>query len=672
MDGKHKIPSKTHTFVFYQLQTIMKHLRLIVLSVSVLLLSATAYKAYGVPAKRTPVVVTQDDGTKITVINYGDEFYHYATTTDGYTLAYDDAGYYCYAMQSNDGTLRSSGVKANDPARRGAQEKAALSALPKGLQNYSAKAQSDFARMDVGAQRAQAAENRMQQASPSMIGTTAVEEVKGLVILVNFQDKKMSHSASEIDALLNQEGYNAGGAFGSVHEYYRDNSNGDFLVNFKVAGPYTISREMSYYGGNDGAGQDLRPRDMVKEAFDAAAADGSINLSEYATNGRIENLMIIYAGNGEADSGIRNAIWPHEWSLQSPYSKNGVTIQTYACSAELRGNGKITGIGVICHEYAHVLGIPDFYDTDYTTGGQAFGMDVFSLMDQGSYAYDGMRPPSLTAFERYMSGWLQPIEITEAGTYTLEPVYGDNAYMMKTSVNNEMFFFENRNGKSFKWDNFLDGGDSYTYTSGSGKGLFVTHIDRSSKTYGGYPSAMRWEYNMINSYAAHQCFRIIMASPVSRGSNGTLSGIGKIFFPGTSNVTAFTEDSTPKFADWNGVSPEFQFTKIAMDGDNVILTVGIPGDEEDPDPEEPIDPGYPEGGLPGLNLAASYAVGQPFELAVRNIEPTSIISIEWKVNGSKVSTTRQTLTTAGEYKIEATVTRTNDTKEYFMRYIEVK
>ena len=58
-----------------------------------------------------------------------------------------------------------------------------------------------------------------------------------------------------------------------------------------------------------------------------------------------------------------------EWELSDPtnYGRSvkldGVTVDTYACGSELMGiSGKtLDGIGTMCHEYSHCLGLPDFY-----------------------------------------------------------------------------------------------------------------------------------------------------------------------------------------------------------------------------------------------------------------------------------------------------------------------
>ena len=59
-----------------------------------------AIKAAAVPADTTPAVVTQPDGTQLTIALHGDEFYSFTTTADGYTVVKDSRGYYTYATLS--------------------------------------------------------------------------------------------------------------------------------------------------------------------------------------------------------------------------------------------------------------------------------------------------------------------------------------------------------------------------------------------------------------------------------------------------------------------------------------------------------------------------------------------------------------------------------------------
>lgn len=83
-------------------------------------------------------------------------------------------------------------------------------------------------------------------------------------------------------------------------------------------------------------------------------------------------IHVIYAGRGQHNGGGGNAIWAHSWTLPNTPSFDGVNVYRYSCSNELRTITSVDGIGTICHEMGHVLGLPDFYDTDYAgSGGQS-------------------------------------------------------------------------------------------------------------------------------------------------------------------------------------------------------------------------------------------------------------------------------------------------------------
>ena len=105
---------------------------------------------------------------------------------------------------------------------------------------------------------------------------------------------------------------------------------------------------------------------MVVEA--CKAIDGQVDFRDYDLygNGEVDSVYFIYAGKGEADGGDAGTIWPHSWNLSDQgrsLNLDGVDIQGYACSPELDGSGKLNGMGTPCHEFAHVLGLPDLYCT---------------------------------------------------------------------------------------------------------------------------------------------------------------------------------------------------------------------------------------------------------------------------------------------------------------------
>ena len=88
--------------------------------------------ARAVPADPTPVKVTQPDGTTLTISLHGDEFFHFTTTADGYTVLKNAAGYYTYARLDGDRLVPGDRI-ARDAAQRSAADRSALAGIPKGL-----------------------------------------------------------------------------------------------------------------------------------------------------------------------------------------------------------------------------------------------------------------------------------------------------------------------------------------------------------------------------------------------------------------------------------------------------------------------------------------------------------------------------------------------------------
>ena len=343
-------------------------------------------------------------------------------------------------------------------------------------------------------------------------------EKKGLVILVNFANKIMSMSnANEVfDAMFNEIGYDRNDAVGSVHDYFYDQSYGQFNLTFDVVGPVTVSNNYGYYGSNGTSlnGGDIKADEMIVEA--CKLADEQINFADYDWDGdgEVEQVYVIYAGYGEASGGPKNTIWPHESHLEYQESGvltlDGVTINTYACSCELTGGSGTTlnGIGTACHEFSHCLGLPDLYDTGYSGG---FGMSYWDIMSSGSHCGPnghGEVPTGYSAYERQFAGWLElkeldsPCVINDMPSISEEPIayaiYNDNH-------RDEYFLLENR--QNVKWF-------SYTGTYEDCHGLLVTHVDYSETA---------WKNNKVNSSTKHQRMTIIPAD-MSYGSTYTSEG----------------------------------------------------------------------------------------------------------------------------------------------------
>lgn len=443
--------------------------------------------ALAVPAMRgVKKVITMADGSRVAAELRGDEFANYYQTADGRAIQQAD-GIYRFVSLDSIQAVREQLFLERNSARRGPAR------LPKTNPN-------------------------------SFKGTR-----KGLVILVQFLNgPEFIYGQKEYYDYFNKVGYNQYGMGGSVHDYFYEQSYGQFDLQFDVVGPIKVSHTESYYTTNN----DSYVGYMIEEAV--KKADSQVNYKDYDWDGDgfADQVYIIYQGYGEAQ-GAENTIWPHEHSLTSSIigksymSQDGVRVNTYACSSELHGNGvddpgKIDGIGTACHEFSHCMGIPDFYDT--RSEGTNWAMDVWDLMDYGCYNGDhGYVPCGYTSYERMFAGWLTPIELDQPTYISDMPCLSESptAYIIYNKANpDEFYMLENHQKKNF---------DSAIY----GHGLMVLHVD--------YDEGV-WSSNKVNNTPSRQRMTLIVADGIYGATGNNADGD---LFPGSKNVTALTDDTKP-------------------------------------------------------------------------------------------------------------------------------
>lgn len=510
-----------------------------------------AASAFAVPAKRVKRQVQQPDGSVLTVMLRGDENFHYTSTEDGQPLVQRADGAYCYATLDSNGKLTASAQVAHDVESRGAAELSFLN-------YYTAESQKvrslgmERAKQRNARRMARLANRGVVDASGKpvrrvMAGATGGEGIgvtgkrKGLVILVNFKDKKMQskHTQAEWNDYFNKVGYNKYGNNGSVHDYFYAQSYGKLDLEFDVIGPVTVSKNMASYGANDAQGNDIDPAGMIKEACELAYAKEKMDMSQYDWDGdgAVDQVYVIYAGYGEAAGGEANTIWPHEWDIQGGgYSLvlGGKRIRTYACSSELNGGygTDISGIGTACHEFSHCMGIPDFYDT---AGGGCFGMDAWDLMDYGSYGGDGYEPTGYNTYEKWVSGWIEPTILT-APCYikNMKPLSDapEACVVFNEANKNEYYIFENRQLKG-------------TDVALPNHGMLVIHVDYDQKV---------WFDNEVNNTSNHQRFTVVPAD--NKLTSETVTGDT---YPGTTKSTELTDTSKPAATLFNANSDGRKF-----------------------------------------------------------------------------------------------------------------
>ena len=454
-----------------------------------------------VPARRKPITVTQPDGTTVTVQLCGDEYHHFYMTQEGEAVTCGEDGYFYYT------TLDAYNTPVASAIRLGA-------AKSHYIDNVAVLKRHGELNGEMRMLKSRRIASRRAPMSKSADKTVSASEIKGLVLLVNFKDKSFVTPQATIDDMMNKEGYtDSYGSIGSARDYFKAQSYGQFVPDFDVVGPVTLSRNMSYYGANDSFDQDQYPDVMVSEACEIASEQGLVDMSDYDLDGDgwVDLVYVIYAGYAESSGAAANTIWPHAWYIYQGAGRtvevDGVKLDAYACSSELYGvSGRdVDGIGTFCHEYSHTLGLPDFYDIDYSG---AMGMGEWSIMDSGCYAMDGYVPIGYNAFERYSCGWLTLNELTQPESVEMPYINSDSsaAYRVSSTNENQYITLETRTNEG--WDVGLPA-----------EGMMVVAIDYDANV---------WEENAPNDNPSRQRVKLIPADNKwsERNMNGDLYPYG--------------------------------------------------------------------------------------------------------------------------------------------------
>ena len=523
------------------------------------MLISAAVSAYAVPARRVLIPYQQPDGTTVMAMPMGDEFGHYYLSEDGKPMMTDQSGAMRYVTVITDGKLAMSEQAATAPSMRTAATQSFVSAaseekVAKIIGENADKRRELRATPTVSFKApAKAAEESSKPAQYGMGRFTGLfprkGDIKSLVFLVEYQDVefRIDNPHEYFSNMLNQEGFSEYNATGSARDYFLDQSNGEFRPTFDVFGPVKLPQNMSYYGGNDMWGSDQRPEKMVTDA--AQLLKDEIDFSQYDLDedGYVDNIYVIYAGLGEASGGSASSVWPHNYNVSNGPTYNGKIIRRYACSNEIM-SGRPDGIGTFCHEFSHVMGLPDLYAT---SGSLTCTPGVWAIMDQGSYNNNSRTPPNYSIFERNALEWMEPIVVDEPISIQLESIDRSNSgYLIQTSKENEFFLIENRQNRG--WDQYIPG-----------HGMLIWHID--------YVLSV-WDGNRVNNTRTHQYVDIVEANNRTSTNTTTMAGYS---FPGNSLVGEFTADTTPAFVDWAGNAIDYPITNI--NEENGIIYFDISG-----------------------------------------------------------------------------------------------
>ncbi|MCM1491538.1 MAG: M6 family metalloprotease domain-containing protein [Muribaculum sp.] len=414
---------------------------------------------WAVPADPRPRTVTNPDGSTVQVRVHGDENFHFMTDVDCTSILHRNAEGFVVSELRNGVPVAFN--RENVEMRRAEKEAQSLS------------------------QTRSAAPSIQRMASLNSEGRTNYptvgEGIRSLVVLVEFQDVQFTvkNPKEYYTRQLNEPGFSDYNGCGSARDYYKAASHGLYAPQFDVYGPVKISKNTTYFADDQSKTKNMEF--MIREALTALHDSGELDLSnyDYDEDGTLDTVFIYYAGYGSADSDTQT-IWPHQstyWG--NTFRLDGIKVGPYACANELDGYNPRThrqpwrdgsepwvgGIGTFCHEYGHVLGLPDMYDVQYS--GNVVTPGQWDVMDQGSYNFNGTMPPLYSAYEQWVCRWLEYADAEDFTHYDLKALgHSDTPQAVRiriprstsaTSFESEYFVLEARDNSG--WDScFPDSG----------------------------------------------------------------------------------------------------------------------------------------------------------------------------------------------------------------------
>ena len=477
----------------------------------------------------------QQNGPDIQLKVFGDEHYARYEDLNGYTALYDDElGQFCYARLSA-GTFRSTGVPLTQPPPAG---------LARHLQESNEVKESKAAARRL--RRSAMAGGRVEAAVVRTFGPNqgllegrvlASGPVRGLTILVNFQDVTSTVTRQDVEPMLNSDNYTQNGNICSAREYFRRVSSGKLDYTNVVVGPYTLSRNRQFYVNNL----------LIEEALTLAVADG-LDLKQFDSRNEniIDALNVLYAGQTQ----YNGELWPHNYHIDLQFGSMRTDLYLLTSLGRVPAD---LSIGTFCHENGHLLcRFPDMYDYGERDGDSAVsaGIGMYCLMGAGNHLDFGRSPSPVCTYLRDLVGWCDnEIDLSIAGSYTAR--HGDYNTVLKhrTSKPNEYFIVENRSKMGL--DRALPA-----------SGLAVYHCDIFGSN----------ELQQGTAAQHYQC-ALLQADGRRDLELNVNQGDGFDLYGETPGI-ALSGESSPHSREWDGRDSGLVISDIGAPGETIALSTG--------------------------------------------------------------------------------------------------
>jgi immune inhibitor A len=364
-----------------------------------------------------------------------------------------------------------------------------------------------------------------------------------IALLVDFSDNKGTRSAKEFEKVLFDKANPD-----SMTNFYRQLSYGALDLTGEVIGYVRAPQAYSYYTASESGTGSNYPQNtpgLLNDVLTIFCQTDSLTRFDTDQDGFVDAIFLIHAGGGaEAEPNPtkrKNMIWSHKWTLPQPFVNHGVKVFAYSTEPE---DGRV---GVFSHEFGHLLGLPDLYDTTF----RSHGIGDWCLMAGGSWGGEGNRPARMSCWCLSKLGWINPKVVTGKETLHLDTLEEKKTecYRLwtKGATGSEYFLLENRQARG------LD-------AALPGSGLAVWHID---------------ERQSSNDNPLAYLVALLQADGNKDLELLKNSGDGGDLFPGDKNVAAVDDNTTPSTRSNMGSPSRAALTNIAMTGGIVTLQAEV-------------------------------------------------------------------------------------------------
>jgi immune inhibitor A len=357
-------------------------------------------------------------------------------------------------------------------------------------------------------------------------------KIHAIALLVDFSDNKGARSAKDFEKLLFDKAKQ-----NSMTNFYGQLSYGALDVTGEVIGYVRAPQPYSYYTATESGTGSNYPQNtpgLLNDALTVFCQNDNLTRFDTDKDGFVDAIFLIHAGGGaEAEPNPtkrKNLIWSHKWTLPQPFVNQGVKVFAYSTEPE---DGRV---GVFSHEFGHLLGLPDLYDTTF----RSHGIGNWCLMAAGSWGEEGNRPVRMSCWCLSKLGWIKPKVVTRKKGLQLNTLEEKKTecYRLWTKgiTGPEYFLLENRQAKG------LD-------AALPGSGLAVWHID---------------ERQPNNNNPLAYLVALLQADGKKELELLKNSGDDGDLFPSDKRVTALDDNTTPSTQSNTGSPSRVALTNIVM------------------------------------------------------------------------------------------------------------